>query len=922
MRPLKLKLSAFGPYAGVVELDLNTLGASGLYLITGDTGAGKTTIFDAISFALYGEPSGSNREPGMLRSKYAGESTPTEVELTFLHAGKEYTVRRSPAYQRRKAKGGEGIVVQNPKAELILPDRAPVTKLTEVNAAIQEILGLSREQFSQVTMIAQGDFLKLLLAGTKERQEIFRGIFKTDRYEALQKRLSQDAKDVENRWRETKNSIGQYIAGILCPEESAHCQQFRQGKAGMLPVEEVVSLLETILAEDRTEQGVLEDRLAQTDAALEKVISLLTIGEANQKTKRDLEKAEAEQEKTSRMLEEKLAALEAEQAKRPQQEALREKITAIDLSLPDYDQLTKLQESLLSSEKDLEKANSASMSAAEQMKALAGEITELQAERKTLENTGAEKEKLLRQKQEHTDRKEALGLLIDHIDKLSRQQAALAQAQQKYLQADIESNRLRQEYDSKNRAFLDEQAGIIAATRLVPGAPCPVCGSLDHPQPARITENAPTESEVKKAQKNYETAGKVTEKASADAAKEKGKAAELEERIHGEIQKLLGETGIPEARSIARTQSDDLAERILRLDVQIRQAEAGQRRKDMLDRLIPDKEAQRSKLEAQLTAAKEKIASATASIQSGREQVANLRKKLAFENKSAAVRQRNTLEITGKALQTALENAEKAYASCKESLAALAAKVAQLRMQTEEHADVDMSALEAQRAALDTQKSEILKKQKTVHTRISTNTVSLKNIQSRSAVLAELEEKQKWLGALADTAGGNVRGKSRIMLETYIQTTYFDRIAARANVRLMKMTGGQYDLKRRETADNKRSLGGLELDVIDHYNGTERSVKSLSGGESFKASLALALGLSDEVQMSSGVRVDTLFVDEGFGSLDPESLNQAYRALADLTEGNRLVGIISHVAELKERIDKQIVVTKEKSGGSKAEIIC
>ena len=501
MRPLKLKLSAFGPYAGVVELDLNTLGASGLYLITGDTGAGKTTIFDAISFALYGEPSGSNREPGMLRSKYAGESTPTEVELTFLHAGKEYTVRRSPAYQRRKAKGGEGIVVQNPKAELILPDRAPVTKLTEVNAAIQEILGLSREQFSQVTMIAQGDFLKLLLAGTKERQEIFRGIFKTDRYEALQKRLSQDAKDVENRWRETKNSIGQYIAGILCPEESAHCQQFRQGKAGMLPVEEVVSLLETILAEDRTEQGVLEDRLAQTDAALEKVISLLTIGEANQKTKRDLEKAEAEQEKTSRMLEEKLAALEAEQAKRPQQEALREKITAIDLSLPDYDQLTKLQESLLSSEKDLEKANSASMSAAEQMKALAGEITELQAERKTLENTGAEKEKLLRQKQEHTDRKEALGLLIDHIDKLSRQQAALAQAQQKYLQADIESNRLRQEYDSKNRAFLDEQAGIIAATRLVPGAPCPVCGSLDHPQPARITENAPTESEVKKAQK-------------------------------------------------------------------------------------------------------------------------------------------------------------------------------------------------------------------------------------------------------------------------------------------------------------------------------------------------------------------------------------------------------------------------------------
>jgi exonuclease SbcC len=159
------------------------------------------------------------------------------------------------------------------------------------------------------------------------------------------------------------------------------------------------------------------------------------------------------------------------------------------------------------------------------------------------------------------------------------------------------------------------------------------------------------------------------------------------------------------------------------------------------------------------------------------------------------------------------------------------------------------------------------------------------------------------------------------MLETYIQTTYFDRIIARANVRLMKMSAGQYDLKRRKTADNMRSQSGLELDVIDHYNGTERSVKTLSGGESFKASLALALGLSDEVQMSTGIQLDTLFVDEGFGSLDPDSLNQAYNTLAGLTEGNRLVGIISHVAELKERIDRQIVVTKDKCGGSKANIL-
>ena len=222
--------------------------------------------------------------------------------------------------------------------------------------------------------------------------------------------------------------------------------------------------------------------------------------------------------------------------------------------------------------------------------------------------------------------------------------------------------------------------------------------------------------------------------------------------------------------------------------------------------------------------------------------------------------------------------------------------------------------------ALSTQKAYILKEQKAVHTRITSNTSCRKNIQSKFAELSQLEEKQKWLRALSDTANGTIKGKEKIMLETYIQTTYFDRIVARANVRLMKMTGGQYDLKRRKTADTMRGQTGLELDVIDHYNGTERSVKTLSGGESFKASLALALGLSDEVQMSTGIQLDTLFVDEGFGSLDPESLNQAYNTLAGLTEGNRLVGIISHVAELKERIDKQIVVTKEKSGGSKAVI--
>ena len=271
-------------------------------------------------------------------------------------------------------------------------------------------------------------------------------------------------------------------------------------------------------------------------------------------------------------------------------------------------------------------------------------------------------------------------------------------------------------------------------------------------------------------------------------------------------------------------------------------------------------------------------------------------------------------------MEQALKQAEENYSRCDRELSALTARKEQLSVLLAQAPELDAETLNVQKAEASAQKAALTHGIQDIRTRLAVNTAARDRIGEKSAELVRLEEKMLWLRALANTANGQIPGKEKIMLETYIQTTYFDRIIARANVRLMKMTGGQYALKRRKTAQSFQSQSGLELDVIDHYNGTERSVRTLSGGESFKASLALALGLSDEVQMSTGIRLDTLFVDEGFGSLDPESLDQAYRTLADLTEGNRLVGIISHVADLKEKIDKQIVVTKAKSGGSKAEI--
>lgn len=912
MRPLKLTVSAFGPYAGRMELDFEALGTGGLYLITGDTGAGKTTIFDAISFALFGEASGSNREPGMLRSKYAAPATPTEVELVFRYAGQVYTITRNPEYTRPKAKG-DGMTRQAADATLVYPDGHVVTKLRDVNTAIREILGLDREQFSQVAMIAQGDFLKLLLADTRERQKIFRNIFHTNLFVELQDRLSKQANAVKYQWEDVQNSIRQYIEGILwdeavpCPEQA-------------LPVEEVLTLLDQLLSSDQSAQALLETQLQNTDKALEEAVTQLTKAERDQKTRFTLEQARRKEAETRILLQQKQEALEAEQTRKPRQEQLAREITAIDLSLPDYDRLSTLEAERIRTETQKKQAEAAIVSAQTRRTSLQTERDARKEERKALESVGEEKEKLLRQKQEQQLKREKLQTLISGMADLRTRQETWNIALSAYLSADETSSRLLGEYDSLNKAFLDEQAGILAC-RLNPGEPCPVCGSLHHPSPAVMAENAPTEDAVKKARKAYEKAAKATEKASAAAAKEKGRVTALEETLAKQSDNLLGIATLPEGEAAAREAVSRLNDTISTLEEDLRKLAVRQERKEQLDILIPRLEKELSSTEEALTAAKAQAASSAASALSLTEQQSVLKEKLTFESKAEALSRRNALTREQRTLQSALEQAEAEATACRETLTTLTASAAQLEHQLEEGPRSDMAVLTEQKAALTDRKASILKQQKAVHTRITANTACRKNIQAKAAELSALEEQQKWMRALSDTANGNVRGKERIMLETYIQTTYFDRIVARANVRLMKMTGGQYELKRRKTPENMRSQSGLELDVVDHYNGTERSVKTLSGGESFKASLALALGLSDEVQMSTGIQLDTLFVDEGFGSLDPESLNQAYNTLAGLTEGNRLVGIISHVAELKERIDRQILVTKEKTGGSRAVII-
>lgn len=919
MRPLKLKLSGFGPYAGTMELDFENFGSSGLYLITGDTGAGKTTIFDALCYALYGEASGSNRDASMLRSKYASPNTPTYVELTFRNGDKEYMVRRNPDYVRPKDRG-EGMTTQKADAILIHPDGRQVTKLREVTKEVEEIIGLDRGQFSQIAMIAQGDFLKLLLADTSQRQEIFRSIFNTSLYVTLQNRLNDESKALRRKWEETRLGINQYMDSIIWDEDSLLAQDAANAKSAVLPISEVMLVLDKLLGEDTQQQKQLQSEIDALENQLEKVVAELTQAEETEKNKQLLNATESIYNAKKEALVTLEAVKSAEKERLPEQEALRRRISEIDFILPEYDELEKSRIELADYSGSMKKAQLRLSEAEESCKKLSIELSAYRLEKESLQDLAAEKERLLAGQKELSEQLEQLKDIIKRISEIELLRNNLEVMQKEYSDAAYDYQQKQRRYEERNRDFLNAQAGIIAK-QLIPGEACPVCGSTEHPSPAELPQHAPDKEDVERAEKYAVKAREAMEKASRKAGEQKVKLDTAEENLLNELGKALGINSIEEAGPAVHSRKADFELKGENFSLRLEEIKRSEQRKAALELVIPQKEKELGEAEKMQASAKETIASSKLLVEKLSLQINQRAEKLPYESKTHAETEKAELGRSLAAMQQALEKAEKDYAACEKELVSLCASMEQLRHRISEGSASDLEQLSAQKAELTGLKTAINAKLTQVSIRISRNCGARDGIVTKSEVMEQMETRLKWVSSLAQTANGNLSGKEKIALETYVQTSYFDRILARANLRLFKMTGGQYDLKRRETASNNRVQSGLELDVIDHYNGSERSVRTLSGGESFKASLALALGLSDEIQMSTGIRLDTMFVDEGFGSLDPESLNQAYRTLSDLTEGNRLVGIISHVAELKEKIDKQIVVTKEKSGGSKAMMI-
>ena len=450
-----------------------------------------------------------------------------------------------------------------------------------------------------------------------------------------------------------------------------------------------------------------------------------------------------------------------------------------------------------------------------------------------------------------------------------------------------------------------------------------MCGSLEHPHPAQKPENAPTKQELENCKAKAEEAEKATQAASSKASTCNGQVNTSRETLQARGQKWLGTDAVEEMERLCCEKQQQTAAALQKAEQQLEEIEKQLGRKEELDQLIPQKEEELEQCKNRRGSYETQQAGDGAKLQAAEKRLKELAEKLSYPSEAEANQALQQLREKKQAWEKDIQETKDAHDECAKNLAALKGTLEGYEKTLQGMEKVDVQAVLAAQAEADQQKAAWQAQKNEIGGRLAVNGPILENLRPQISQMEETEKRLQCVQALSDTANGRLSGKEKIMLETYIQMTFFDRIIRRANVRLMVMSGGQYELKRRVNAENNRSQAGLELDVIDHYNGSERSVKTLSGGESFKASLALALGLSDEIQSSAGgIRLDTMFVDEGFGSLDEESLEQAVNALVGLTQGNRLVGIISHVSELKNRIDKQIVVTKEKSGGSKAEILC
>lgn len=923
MKPLKLTMSAFGSYAGKNVIDF--IGQQqGIFLITGDTGAGKTTIFDAITYALYNQTSGGERNGNMMRSQYAQPETETYVELEFLYRGQTYRVRRNPDYKITKTlKNGKIREQKVPHSvELTLPDGTVFPeKKNATDAKIIEILGLTADQFSQIVMIAQGDFLKLLYTKSDERKMIFSKLFRTDIYWKIQENLRRKSMEMDERIQENDRAFEQEKSRIILLPESEE-----------LPLDELVERLRERLKDALKEQNLRRANVEELNKKItkyEEINKLFVSLEKIRQNGKELEARQAESKERRQQIENARKAdkvLVAEQQNLRQQQEVEQSAQAI----------AKMTETLANDQEMFETLKTQQQEAEAKQKR---EAADIQKKMLALEQSFPSYEALQNARSEEQQAKkvwEDLGKISEESfhkkkagiaalkEQQKRQEQVVEQTKKNWEQTSLSASESAKHYEHMYEAFLKEQAGILAEN-LSAGCPCPVCGSTVHPDPAKLSDHAVTELEVEQAKKTRAAAEEKRDLAYAAFEAEKTEKQKLAQAVEKE------EADFVLAQTIAKQQRKEAEQNYVSL-----QKIAEQIREKLVYPSLAEAKKQYAAMQKALEAAEQEIAKKRQKVSELAEAMNTLKgqklaeeenqktaKKLAVKTekeyaklleKSGFVSEETYhLAILPERGRSKLEREEKEYESqCLRQQSEQKLLEKQVSGKTYTDTTELNEQLKAEKQAL----KEAEKTYMELHTAYENDRSVLQNCAVYLEKGKKLESEDQVIKSLSKTANGRLSGSAKIDFETYIQRQYFKQIIHEANKRLLTMSNHQFILKLKEEANTGRKTNeGLDLSVYSLVTDSERDVKTLSGGESFLAALAMALGLSDIVERSAGaIHPDMMFIDEGFGSLDAQSRQQAIEVLAELAGDSRMVGIISHVTELKEQIDRKLVVNRTDNG--------
>ncbi|MGH0424822.1 AAA family ATPase [Bacillus pretiosus] len=1027
MRPIQLIMTAFGPYKQKEVIDFNDLGDHRIFAISGNTGAGKTTIFDAICYVLYGEASGEERsDTSMLRSQFADDNMYTSVELTFQLKGKRYEIKRQLGHKKQGNKTITGHAVE--LYEVIDEENVPAVDrfhVTDVNKKVEDLIGLSKHQFSQIVMLPQGEFRKLLTSETENKEEILRRIFKTDRYKLMRELLDQKRKQWKDVLQEKQKERELYFRNVFklpirdgalleTLVEQEHVNTHQVVEALEQETDVYKAEVEQLQVEQDVQTKQLKDAETRFHAAKsinEKFIDLQQKNEKyntlqeNRTVIEMKEKSFKRAEEAKRLLPFEQWYEEAMQNEQKAESLLKQIIAKKENVTKSFELAQEKYEAVKNKEPERENAKKL-VQRLEELQPIIASLAEKQLNLQNAEiQIGKLKESMQnldRQLDEHTNQKQLMSDELQQLERALEQYVAKVeeltnmredakvlkqaydvwQEKQKFeKEKEAAYNKMRlavNAYENMERRWLSEQAGILAL-HLHDGESCPVCGSTNHPKKATEQSNAIDEKELNDLRDKKNLAEKLHvqleekwnfyhlqyEQIIVEVKKRGYRSEKLDETYSALVHKgkqLATEVNTLKASEETRKQTavniKSVEEKVDALQKQKREVETEQHRTEMEcmqlrtsydhdKKNIPENlqtvQAWKVQFDQAMHELKlmedewKKVQEAyqhwqneNIRIQAEQESASNQFESAKLKKEETFARFMKELEQSGFTNQITYKEAklsdaemdmlQKEIQSYYSSLEVLAKQIEELRAELKDKEYMDITALGEHIKDLEINLDIIKEKRQRAQNAVTYISDLHENIRRIDEQIHEEEKAFQELVDLYEVMKGD--NESRISFERYILIEYLEQIVQIANERLRKLSNGQFYLKRSERVEKRNRQSGLGLDVYDAYTGQTRDVKTLSGGEKFNASLCLALGMADVIQAyEGGISIETMFIDEGFGSLDEESLTKAVDALIDLQKSGRFIGVISHVQELKNAMPAVLEVTKQKDGCSQTRFV-